>query len=68
MGIGEGSGPPHHRLTRLDFERLNRGSGDFEEAAPARHARYREKQARLKREAAQRRVRDEELQDDGSDA
>ena len=46
MGIGEGTGPPHYRLTRLDFERINRGPEDFEEAAPARHARYREKQAR----------------------
>ena len=35
MGIGEGTGPPHHRLTRFDFERLNRPPEDFEEAAPA---------------------------------
>jgi hypothetical protein len=35
VGIGEGTGPPHHRLTRLDFERLNGALEDFEVAAPA---------------------------------
>lgn len=35
MGIGEGAGPPHHRLTRLGFERLDRAPEDFEEAAAA---------------------------------
>ncbi len=38
-----------------------------QEATDARRARYREKVARLEREAAERRARDEELQDDGID-